>query len=216
LTSSPADFVLNQTAVGTAPLVPEIALRLATGALPLWRATEDLLDKVGLPPPYWAFAWPGGQALARHLLDHDKLVRSKRVLDIGAGSGIAAIAAAKSGAARVTAIEVDAFAAAAIEINCALNDVPLEVVSADPIGRSDLAADIVLIGDLCYEQPIAERLVPWLRQLAAGGALVLLGDPGRTYLPKHGLIEIARHRVPTSLELEDRQMRETMIWRLVA
>ncbi|MBM3597122.1 MAG: methyltransferase [Alphaproteobacteria bacterium] len=212
--SDAADFVLRQTALGHPALVPEIALRLASDALPLWHATEEVLSAEGLPPPYWAFAWPGGQALARHILDHPETVAGKRVLDVGAGSGIAAIAAAKAGAARTTAIEIDPFAIAALRINSGENAVAIEILEVDPIGRSDLAADIVLIGDLCYERPMADRLVPWLKQLAGAGTLVLLGDPGRAYLPKAGLVEVARHLVPTSRELEDREIRETVIWRL--
>lgn len=211
----PRAFVLEQTSIMRPTLVPEIELRLASDALPLWQATEDTLAATGLPPPYWAFAWPGGQALARQILDRPETVCGKRVLDVGAGGGIAAIAAAKAGAARVVAAEIDAFAIAAIRLNAAHNAVALEIIDGDPIGRTDLDAAIVLVGDLCYERPLAERIVPWLKRLAAAGAVVLLGDPGRAYVPKDGLIEIARHRVPTSLDLEDRVMRETVIWRLV-
>jgi predicted nicotinamide N-methyase len=208
------EFVLKQTALLYPPLVPEIVLHLASDALPLWHATEEVLAETGLPPPYWAFAWPGGQALARHILDHPDIVRAKRVLDVGAGSGIASIAAAKSGAARITAVEIDPFAVAALRLNAAANGVEVDTLETDPIGRTDLAAEIVLIGDLCYERPIADRLVPWLRGLAASGALVLVGDPGRAYLPKEGLVEVARYNVPTSLDLEDRVNRETVIWRM--
>jgi predicted nicotinamide N-methyase len=160
---------------------------------------------------------PGGQALARHLLDHPALIAGKSVLDIGAGSGLVAIAAKRAGAARVTAAEIDAFALAAISLNAALNAVAfeIEIESRDLIG-GDSQWDTILVGDMCYERPLADRLMAWLRQLAAHGATVLLGDPGRAYLPKDGLREIARYTVPTSLDLEDRTLRETVIWQLLA
>jgi len=180
---------------------------------PLWHATEATLARSQLPPPYWAFAWPGGQALARHLLDHPALVAGKSVLDIGAGSGLVSIAARQAGATRVTAAEIDVFAIAAIRLNAALNKVAIEAEARDLIGGAS-QWDAILVGDMCYERPLAERLTEWLRQLAARGATVLLGDPGRSYLPKESLREIARYTVPTSLDLEDRTSRETVIWQL--
>jgi predicted nicotinamide N-methyase len=206
-------FIRANTAIGTPSLVPEISLHLATEVTPLWHATEATLAKSQLPPPYWAFAWPGGQALARHLLDHPALIAGKSVLDIGAGSGLVAIAAKQAGAARVTAAEIDAFAIAAIRLNAALNAVAIETESGDLIG-GDGRWDTILVGDMCYERPLADRLTAWLRALAARGATVLMGDPGRAYLPKDGLAEIARYSVPTSLDLEDRISRETLIWQL--
>jgi predicted nicotinamide N-methyase len=206
-------FIGANTAIDTPPLVPEIKLHLASEVTPLWHATEATLAKSQLPPPYWAFAWPGGQALARHMLDHPALVAGKAVLDIGAGSGLVAIAAKRAGAARVTAAEIDAFAIAAIHLNAALNNVAIEAESRDLIGGAS-EWDAILVGDMCYERPLADRLTAWLRQLVARGATVLLGDPGRAYLPKDGLAEIARYTVPTSLDLEDRTQRETVIWQL--
>jgi predicted nicotinamide N-methyase len=206
-------FIRANTAIGTPSLVPEISLHLATEVTPLWHATEATLAKSQLPPPYWAFAWPGGQALARHLLDHPALIAGKSVLDIGAGSGLVAIAAKQAGAARVTAAEIDAVAIAAIRLNAALNAVAIETESGDLIG-GDGRWDTILVGDMCYERPLADRLTAWLRALAARGATVLMGDPGRAYLPKDGLAEIARYSVPTSLDLEDRISRETLIWQL--
>ncbi|HEY1503912.1 MAG TPA: 50S ribosomal protein L11 methyltransferase [Stellaceae bacterium] len=206
-------FIRANTAIGTPSLVPEIRLHLASEVTPLWHATEATLETSQLPPPYWAFAWPGGQALARHLLDHPTLIAGKSVLDIGAGSGLVAIAAKRAGAARVTAAEIDAFAIAAIRLNAALNNVAIEAESRDLIDGAS-GWDTILVGDMCYERPLAERLTRWLDALSADGATVLLGDPGRAYLPKDGLREIARYDVPTSLDLEDRTLRETVIWQL--
>ena len=176
--------------------------------------TERELDRHNLPPPYWAFAWPGGQALARYLLDHPDTVRGRRVWDIGAGGGLASIAALKAGAASATAFEIDPFALAAIALNGALNGVaPLaeaREVLAEPFAGE---ADLILIGDMCYERPLAERLVAWL-QTAAGRAEILLADPGRAYLPKTGLELVISYAVPTSLDLEDRAIRTTAIYRL--
>jgi predicted nicotinamide N-methyase len=208
---NPLDFVLAETVIATPPLVPEIRLHLASEVVPLWQATETNLTERGLPPPYWAFAWPGGQALARHLLDHPDLVRGKRVLDFAAGSGLAAIAAAKASAASAAAAEIDRFAIAAIGLNAKLNGVGLETIEADILGQAG-GWDVVLAGDVCYERPMAERVGEWLGRLAAGGTQVLMGDPGRNYLPTTGIREVARYQVPTSLDLEDRISRETIVW----
>ncbi|MDE2164979.1 MAG: methyltransferase [Alphaproteobacteria bacterium] len=206
------NFVCANTVIASPPLTPEIRLHLATAVTPLWQATEAALHQTQLPPPYWAFAWAGGQAVARHVLDHPALVASHRVLDFGAGSGVIAIAAAKAGA-HVTAAEPDRFAVAALTLNAALNGVEIEIETADLLTGAG-AWDAVLAGDMCYERPLAERLVPWLAARAREGALVLLGDPGRAYLPTRGLQALARHWVPTPLELEDREARETTVWRL--
>lgn len=211
---SAARFVHANTVVAAAPLVPEIRLHLATEITPLWQATENELTQTGLEPPFWAFAWPGGQALARHVLDQPALVRDRRVLDIAAGSGIAAIAAAKAGAALVVANEIDDFAAAALALNAALNDAAVEIWRRNLLDGDDAVFDVILAGDVCYERPMSARMVPWLRARAAEGALVLLGDPGRAYLPSTGLVELARYDVPTTLELEDRTLRQTVVWRV--
>jgi predicted nicotinamide N-methyase len=208
---NPLDFVRSETIIATPPLVPEIRLHLASEVVPLWQATEANLTERGLPPPYWAFAWPGGQALARYLLDNSDLVRGKRVLDFAAGSGLAAIAAAKAGAPGVEAAEIDRFAIAAIGLNAALNGVTLGLIEADILGEPG-RWDVVLAGDVCYERPMAERVGQWLAALAAAGTRVLMGDPGRNYLPAAGLSEVARYQVPTSLDLEDRISRETIVW----
>jgi predicted nicotinamide N-methyase len=213
---SPPDFVRDNTALTTPPLLPEITLHLATEVTPLWMATEETLAEKNLPPPYWAFAWPGGQAVARLLLDRPDLVAGKSVLDFAAGAGIVGIAAMKAGAARVQACEIDRFALAAIGLNAEANGVEIRPVSVDLIGRDLPGVDIVLAGDVCYEKPMAEKVTAWLRRIAATGTLVLLGDPGRAYVPTSGLEKVATYTVPTSLELEDRETRETVIWRLLA
>ena len=210
---TPVELVLANTTVQSAALVPEIRLHLASELLPLWRATETDLADLGLPPPYWAFVWPGGQALARYILDHPALVQGKRVLDFGACAGIGAIAAARAGAGAVVAAEIDPFAAAAIELNAALNGASVGIAQHDVLAvRPD--ADVILIGDMCYERPLAERLTAWMFARAAEGRLVLLADPGRAYVPQGGLIELARHIVPTTLELESRTERETVVYRV--
>jgi predicted nicotinamide N-methyase len=208
----PDAFIRAETSIAAASLVPEIRLHLADRALPLWEATEATLAARNLPPPYWAFAWPGGQAMARLLLDRPALVRGKRVVDFGAGCGIAALAAAKNGAATVTAIDIDGFARAAIAMNAALNDVAIQIADCLP----EPVCDLLLLGDMCYERPLAERVMGFARAALGRGTMVLLADPGRAYRPQDGLEELARYQVPTSLDLEDREIRETLVWRMVA
>jgi predicted nicotinamide N-methyase len=212
--NEPAAFVRAQTALGAPPLAPEIRLHLASAVTPLWRATEATLAARDAPPPYWAFAWPGGQALARYILDNRAAVRGRSVLDFAAGSGLAGIAAVMAGAASATAADIDGFAAAAIALNAAANAVTIDIIGDDPIGWPS-AWDVVLAGDVCYEQPMAARATNWLRRLAAAGTEVLLGDPGRSYRPPDGLVELARYRVPTSLDLETRTECETVVWRVL-
>ncbi len=212
--SDPAAFIASHTVIAHPPLVPEIKLHLATEITPLWEATEADLARMNLPPPYWAFAWPGGQALTRFLLDQPDWVKGKRVLDFAAGSGLSAIGAAMAGAAKVEAAEIDDYASAAIALNARTNNVAIHLVNEDLIG-SDPRWEIVLAGDVCYEKPMADRVIAWFRALAGRGVAILLGDPGRAYLPQNGLVELARYQVPTTLELEDRQMRETLVWRLM-
>ena len=212
----PGVFVRRNTVIAAPPLVPEIRLHLATEVTPIWHATEESLARSGLPPPFWAFAWAGGQALSRYLLDHPAEVAGRFVLDFGAGSGIVAIAAAKAGAARVVAAEIDDFAGAAIAANAALSGVEIEITTADVVGTADPRWEVVTAGDVCYEQPMAGRVTGWLRSLARSGRIVMLGDPGRAYLPADGLCERNRYVVPTSRELEDRDSREGVVWRVVA
>ncbi|MBW8268248.1 class I SAM-dependent methyltransferase [Caldovatus aquaticus] len=214
MTDAAEAFIRAHTAVARAPLVPEIALHLATEVTPIWQATEAWLSQANVAPPFWAFAWPGGQALARLLLDEPARVAGRRVLDFAAGCGIGAIAAARAGAARVEAAEIDPLAAAAVRLNAALNGVAVAVVAADLVGAA-CRWDTVLAGDVCYEAPMTRRILPWLRGLAAAGAEVLLADPGRAYLPREGLAPLARYAVPTTRELEDREERAVTVHRLL-
>jgi len=211
---TPEDFVRANTAVAHAPLVPEIALHLATEITPIWQATESWLAERNIEPPFWAFAWPGGQATARLLLDDPVRVAGKRVLDFAAGCGIAAIAAARAGAALVEAAEIDPLALAAVRLNAALNGVRVATPEGDIVG-APCRWDVILAGDVCYEAPMTAHILPWLRAMAASGADVLLADPGRAYLPREGLDPVARHAVPTTLELEDRTLREVVLYRLL-
>lgn len=205
-------FIAAHTVLARAPLVPEIALHLATEITPIWQASEAWLQQANVDPPFWAFAWPGGQVIARHVLDHPDLVRGRRVLDFAAGCGIAAIACAMAGAALVEAAEIDAMAVAAIRMNAAANGVDVVVLDQDVVGQP-CRWDLILCGDVCYEAPMTAHIMPWLRQMAAE-AEVWVADPGRAYLPGDGLTEVAAHDVPTSLELEDRVLRRTKLFRL--
>jgi predicted nicotinamide N-methyase len=214
MASDPGAFIREVTMVASPPACPEIKLHLATEITPLWEATEQALDGMNVPPPYWAFCWAGGQALTRYVLDHPELVRGQRVLDFAAGCGVSAVAAAINGAALVEAAEIDALAGAAIANNARLNDVSVKVVLDDLVGQAN-RWDVVVAGDVCYEKPMTEHIWPWLRKLAADGATVLMADPGRAYLPKMGLLEVDRRVVPTSLELEDKTSREVVVYRIV-
>ena len=207
-------FIRANTALFAPPLTPEIRLHLAHEAVPLWEKTEEELGEIGLPPPFWAFAWAGGQALARYVLDHPEAVAGKRVLDFAAGSGLVAIAAMKAGASAVLASEVDAIAVLALALNAEANGVAMVACGEDLIG-ADGGWDVVLVGDAFYEKPLADRLLPWLSDLASRGATVLVGDPGRTYLPKTGLQRLAEYQVPVTRVLEDTEIKRTGVWRLV-
>jgi predicted nicotinamide N-methyase len=211
---NPTAFVRANTVVQTPPLLPEIRLHLAHELVPLWEASENQLEAKGVPPPYWAFAWAGGQALARYILDNPETVAHKRVLAFAAGSGVEAIAAALSGAATVAASEIDPLAVAALELNAAGNGVSILIRAEDLIDFDD-GWDVVLAGDVCYEKPMAERVWTWLQALKARGAEVLLGDPGRTYMPKRGLHRVIAYAVKTTREIEDTDMRNAVVWRVV-
>ncbi|MFZ1990164.1 MAG: 50S ribosomal protein L11 methyltransferase [Alphaproteobacteria bacterium] len=210
-----ADFVMRHTRASRPPLVPEIELLLGNMVIPLWQLVESEFEVQGLAPPYWAFAWPGGQALARFILDDPAIARGRTVLDFASGSGIAGIAAARSGALSVLCADTDPFAAAACTLNGVRNRVSLHTTTDDLIG-SDLVPDLVLAGDICYDRNMSSRSVKWLEELALKGATVLLGDPGRDYLPKTGLARLTDYSIKTSLDLEDREMRRTDVYRLTA
>jgi predicted nicotinamide N-methyase len=213
---TPEDFIRANAVLMSPPLVPEIKLHLATEIVPLWKKTEEELAEMGVPPPYWAFAWAGGQALARYILDHPAQVAGKKVLDFGAGSGLVALAAAKAGAASVLATDIDKFSLAAIRANAEANGLSVATTGEDIIGGGPIseewAFDVILVGDMCYERPLAERLMAWLKE---SEAQILLGDPGRSYFPKQGLMRLAQYNVATTRELEDREIRETGVWQLI-
>ena len=188
----PLGLIRANTRLLPVPHAPEIALHVADEATALWEKTEEELGAIGLPPPFWAFAWAGGQALARYLLDHPGTVARKHVLDFASGSGLVAIAAAKAGAARVTACDHDPFALAAIPLNAAANgmECAITVTGADLIGTQG-PWDCVLAADICYERELADAVTGWLHGLHARGVLVLIGDPGRAYLPRERLEAVA-------------------------
>lgn len=208
-------FILAHTTLCHPPACPELSLHLASEITPLWQATESFLDAHNLAPPFWAFPWVGGQALARHLLDHPDLVAGRSVLDFAAGCGIVAIAAARAGASSVTACEIDVMALTAIRLNAAANHVLVRVTGQDVLERADCPWQVILAGDVCYERPMAETVFAWMRRCAALGARILLADPGRAYLPKTGLMRLATMSVACSLELEDRESREVSIYEVV-
>ncbi|HLY88773.1 MAG TPA: 50S ribosomal protein L11 methyltransferase [Acetobacteraceae bacterium] len=207
-----AAFILGQTRAATAPLVPEITLQLATEITPIWQATETWCHGNNAEPPFWAFAWPGGQALARYILDHPATVAGRRILDFAAGCGIAAIAAMRAGAASAEAAEIDPLARAALSLNAAANGIALTLPTSDVVGGRS-RWDLILCGDVCYEAPMTSHILPWLRALATE-AEVWIADPGRAYLPRDGLTPFATYAVPTSLELEDRTEREVTLYGL--
>lgn len=205
-------FIREQTRLMPAPHASSILLHTADEATELWQKTEEELGEIGLPPPFWAFAWAGGQALARHLLLNESLVHGKRVLDFASGSGIVAIAAAKAGAVSVEACDIDPFAIDAMALNADANNVSLITRQEDLIGANG-TWDVVLAGDICYERDTAERVITWLEELALGGKSVLIGDPGRSYLPKERLEPLATYEVPVTRSLEDSEVKRTSVWR---
>jgi hypothetical protein len=209
--TSPEDFIRANTILGTATHVPEIRLWLATEITPIWHASEVWLKENNIEPPFWAFAWPGGQATARHILDNPGLVQGKRVLDFAAGGGIAAIACAMAGAGFVEAAEIDDLALGAIRANAAENNAAVNAIG-DVVG-ADCRWDLILCGDVCYEAPMTGHIMPWLKRMART-AEVWIADPGRAYLPKADLDPIAEYRIVTTLELEDRAARDVVLYRL--
>lgn len=206
-------FIRENTRILAPSHVPELQLHLADDAVSLWELTEEQLGALGLPPPFWAFAWAGGQALARYVLDHPEIVRRRRVLDVASGSGLVAIAAMKAGARAALAVDIDAFAAHAAILNAALNSVSVETSDADPVGQPT-DAEVILVGDLFYDRDLAPRVLDWLIAQQHGGKAVLIGDPGRTYLPRDKLEQIAAYDIPVTRALEDAEVKRAAVWRL--
>ncbi|WP_354643731.1 class I SAM-dependent methyltransferase [Kitasatospora camelliae] len=214
ITSPVEDFVRTQTRLAPVPFVPEVRLHLAEEAIELWERTEAEKGEAGLPPPFWAFAWAGGQAVARYVLDHPEAVAGRAVLDLASGSGLVSIAAALRGAGSVTAAEIDDYAVAAIAINAAANGVDVDARCADLLDGDGAPAEVVLAGDVFYERAMAHRVLPFLRRARDRGALVLVGDPGRAYLPRERFTEVASYRVPVVADLEDTAVKTSTVWRL--
>jgi predicted nicotinamide N-methyase len=210
--ADPQGFILAHTRLQHPPHTPELDLYLADEVTPIWRLTEEELGEMGLPPPFWAFAWAGGQALARYLLDHPAEVKNKSVFDLGAGSGIVAIAAAKAGARAAAGCDLDAFCGAAVALNARANDVVVGFARRDGLERDPPDAEVICAADVFYEQPLAGRAIAWLRTAHERGARVLIGDPGRTHFPKSALVKLAEYQVPTTRELEDGEVKRTAVW----
>jgi predicted nicotinamide N-methyase len=217
LPADPEGFIRANTALGRPAMVPEFQLWLASEYVPIWQATEEWMEAQNVDPPYWAFCWPGGQAVARYLLDNPDAVHGKRVIDFAAGSGVSSMAAAKAGAASVIANDIDALSLVAARLNAHANGLHIESDNADWLAGADgnPDADVVIAGDVCYEREMSGRALAWLRGHARLGRVVLLGDPGRNYFSAQGLEELARYEIPTSLQLENRGTRETVVWRVL-
>jgi predicted nicotinamide N-methyase len=207
-------FIRANTKLIAPPLVPEIRLHLAEESLPIWQKTEEELGEINVPPPYWAFAWAGGQALARYILDNPETVAGRAVLDLGSGSGMTAIAARRAGAVSVLAADIDAIAIAALRLNAAANGVEIEATVADVLAAKPGRFDVVLVGDLFYERELARRVLVFIEAAAAAGALVLIGDPKRSYFPPGRFTLAAEYQVPVTRELEDAEIKRTAVWRL--
>lgn len=205
-------FIRDNTRLQHPPHAPELILHLADEITPIWRLTEEELGELGLPPPFWAFAWAGGQALARYLLDHPEIVAGKTVIDFATGSGIVAIAAMKAGAASVLAADIDEFCEAAVEANAKANGVAVAFTSVNLLDSPPPKVDVICAGDICYEKPLAERVLAWLQAARDAGAVVLVGDPQRTYFPRDRLTKLAEYQVPTTRELEDLEVKKTGVY----
>jgi predicted nicotinamide N-methyase len=206
-------FIRENTRVLAPSHVPELRLHLADDAVALWEMTEEQLGEMGLPPPFWAFAWAGGQALARYLLDHRVIAQGKRVLDVASGSGLVAIAAMRAGAVSALAVDIDVFAAHAAQLNAELNGVVVATSDADPVGKPT-DAKLILVGDLFYDRDLAPRVLEWLIALEHEGKEVLIGDPGRAYLPRDRLEQIAAYDIPVTRALEDAEVKRAAVWTL--
>jgi predicted nicotinamide N-methyase len=210
-------FIVGNTRLQRPPHTPEIELHLADEITPIWKLTEEALAEIGLPPPFWAFAWAGGQALARYILDTPGVVAGKRVVDFASGSGIVGIAAMQAGAADVLCADIDVYCEAALSLNAPANGVVCGYTGEDLLDAPPPAwAEVILAGDICYEKPLAERVMAWLAAAKAQGSTVLIGDPGRSYFPRTGLTKLAEYQVPTTRELEDFEVKKTSVWTLAA
>lgn len=212
--SDPEAFILANTRLQPVPHAPEISLWVADELTPIWRLTEEELGEMGVPPPFWAFAWAGGQALSRWLLDHPEEVVGKRVLDFAAGSGLVGIAAMKAGAVSALCADIDPFCGAAVRLNGEANGVALTFTAQNLLDAPPPDVDVICAGDVCYEKPMTERVLAWLGEAKARGVRVIIGDPGRTYFPKTGLEFLAEYRVPTTRELEDQEVKRSSVWAL--
>ena len=207
-------FILENTRLQRPPHTPEIQLHLADEITPIWRLTEEALEQLGLPPPFWAFAWAGGQALARYILDHPDIVAGKRVIDFASGSGLVGIAAGLAGAAEVLCADIDGFCGAALSLNATANGVHCGYTSQNLLEAPAPGFEVILAGDICYEKPLASRVMAWLTAARAAGATVLIGDPGRSYFPRTGLEKLAEYQVATTREIEDMAIKKTAVWTL--
>ncbi len=207
-------FILENTRLQHPPHTPELSLYLADEITPIWRMTEEALEEIGLPPPFWAFAWAGGQAVARYILDNPQIVMSKRVIDFASGSGIVGIAAMQAGASHVLAADIDSFCGAALSLNARANGVEVAYTDANLLDAEDVDAEVILAGDICYEKPMTDQVMAWLTTARDRGATVLIGDPGRSYFPKSGLTKLAEYQVTTTREIEDMAVKKTCVWTL--
>jgi predicted nicotinamide N-methyase len=212
--SDPRAFIIENTRLQRPPHAPELELYLADEITPIWRMTEEALGEMGLAPPFWAFAWAGGQAIARYVIDHPQEVVGRTVLDFAAGSGLCAIAAMKAGAAKVLANDIDPFCAAAVALNAQINGVSAAFTDQDLLDSAPPLVDVILAGDICYEKPLAARVLAWLQSAHDRGTRVLIGDPGRSYFPRQGLVRLADYQVATTRELEDQEVKRTGVWTL--
>ncbi|GAA4878148.1 methyltransferase [Kitasatospora terrestris] len=213
-TAADAAFVRAHTQVQPVPFVPEVRLHMAEDAIALWETTETARGEIGMPPPFWAFAWAGGVGVARYVLDHPELVAGRTVLDLAAGSGLVGVAAALRGASSVRAAEIDAYAVTAIGINAELNGVRISAAVEDLLDGDGGPAEVVLAGDVFYERAMAARFLPFLERARARGAEVVVGDPGRRYLPRERFTALAAYDVPVVADLEDAARKTTTVWRL--
>jgi len=209
-----AGFIEANTKLLAPPLVPEITLHLSEEALPIWRKTEEELGEMNIPPPFWAFAWAGGQAMARYIFDNPETVAGRRVLDLGSGAALAAIAAMKSGARRALAADIDPFAAAAANLNAKANDVTFDTTTADLLepGVGHNSFDVVLVADVFFERELAERIMVFAERQRQAGARVLIGDPNRSYFPADKVAKLVQYDVPVTQELEDAEIKRAAVW----